>query len=100
MNSSLPTTTFASDDADIGNRMNRAEIRSSAWLASIFSLRMLGLFLILPVFSVYAKALPGGQSATLVGLAMGIYGLASHLVKFRSALPLTNMVARKLSSSA
>ncbi|WP_201747311.1 MFS transporter [Glaciimonas sp. PCH181] len=56
--------------------MTRAEIRSSASLASIFALRMLGLFLILPVFSVYAKTLPGGESATLVGLAMGIYGLA------------------------
>jgi MFS family permease len=44
-------------------------------LASIFALRMLGMFLILPVFSVHAKSLPGGESATLVGLAMGIYGL-------------------------
>lgn len=61
---------------DDSQRMSSAEIRSSASLASIFALRMLGLFLILPVFSVYAKGLPGGQSATLVGLAMGIYGLA------------------------
>lgn len=44
-------------------------------LASIFALRMLGMFLILPVFAVHAKSLPGGDSATLVGLAMGIYGL-------------------------
>lgn len=56
--------------------MTRTEIRSSTSLASIFALRMLGLFLILPVFSIYAKGLPGGQSATLVGLAMGIYGLS------------------------
>lgn len=51
------------------------EIRASTSLASIFALRMLGLFLILPVFSVHARSLPGGDSATLVGLAMGIYGL-------------------------
>ncbi|PUA17552.1 MFS transporter [Glaciimonas sp. PCH181] len=76
MTSSLSSTAVASDDTDVGNRMTRAEIRSSASLASIFALRMLGLFLILPVFSVYAKTLPGGESATLVGLAMGIYGLA------------------------
>jgi MFS family permease len=55
--------------------MSSTEIRASASLASIFALRMLGMFLILPVFSVHAKSLPGGDSATLVGLAMGIYGL-------------------------
>ncbi len=55
--------------------MSRDEIRASTSLASIFALRMLGLFLILPVFSVHAKGLPGGDSATLVGLALGIYGL-------------------------
>lgn len=56
--------------------MSRAEVQASASLASIFALRMLGLFLILPVFSVHAKTLSGGDNATLVGLAMGIYGLA------------------------
>jgi MFS family permease len=55
--------------------MSRAEIRSSLSLASIFALRMLGLFLILPVFAEHARSMPGGQSATLVGLALGIYGL-------------------------
>lgn len=56
-------------------RMSGAEIRTSLSLASIFALRMLGLFLILPVFAVHAKSLPGGDSATLAGLALGIYGL-------------------------
>ncbi|OWW23065.1 MFS transporter [Noviherbaspirillum denitrificans] len=55
--------------------MSRLEIRASASLASIFALRMLGMFLILPVFAVHARSLPGGDSATMVGLAMGIYGL-------------------------
>jgi MFS family permease len=55
--------------------MTATEIRASLSLASIFALRMLGMFLILPVFSVHATTLPGGNSATLVGLAMGIYGL-------------------------
>ena len=55
--------------------MTRTEIRASASLASIFAMRMLGLFLILPVFTIHAKTMPGGSSATLVGLAMGIYGL-------------------------
>lgn len=55
--------------------MTATEIRASASLASIFALRMLGLFLILPVFAVHAQTLPGGDSVTLVGLALGIYGL-------------------------
>jgi MFS family permease len=60
---------------DLSSRMSRDEIRASTSLASIFALRMLGLFLILPIFSVHAKGLPGGDNATLVGLALGIYGL-------------------------
>jgi MFS family permease len=50
-------------------------VRASASLASIFALRMLGMFLILPVFAVHARSMPGGENATLVGLAMGMYGL-------------------------
>jgi MFS family permease len=69
---SFPTT----PDNDASSRMSRAEVKASGALASIFALRMLGLFLILPVFAVHAKTLPGGDSAALVGLAMGIYGLA------------------------
>lgn len=61
--------------AELSSRMTSTEIRASLSLASIFALRMLGMFLILPVFAVHATSLPGGESATLVGLAMGIYGL-------------------------
>ncbi|MBS0308579.1 MAG: MFS transporter [Proteobacteria bacterium] len=56
--------------------MTPVEIRTSASLAAIFALRMLGLFLILPVFAEYAKTLQGGGDASLVGLALGMYGLA------------------------
>lgn len=55
--------------------MTALEVRASVSLASIFGLRMLGLFLILPVFAVHATSLPGGDNAILVGLAMGMYGL-------------------------
>ncbi|NEX61314.1 MFS transporter [Noviherbaspirillum galbum] len=55
--------------------MTPQEVRSSASLASIFALRMLGMFLILPVFAVHARSMPGGDNATLIGLAMGMYGL-------------------------
>lgn len=57
-------------------RMSSVEIRASASLASIFALRMLGLFLILPVFAEHGKTMQGGDSVAMVGLAMGIYGLA------------------------
>ena len=57
------------------DRMTPEERRAGASLASIFALRMLGLFLILPVFSVYAKTLPGGDNLALVGFALGAYGL-------------------------
>ena len=59
--------------------MSPLEVRSAVSLASIFGLRMLGLFLILPVFAVHAKSLPGGDDATLVGLAMGMYGLTQAI---------------------
>ncbi len=67
----MSSTSFA----EPGSSMTRAEIRASGTLASIFALRMLGMFLILPVFAVHARTLPGGDSATMVGLTMGIYGL-------------------------
>lgn len=55
--------------------MTPLERRAAMSLASIYGLRMLGLFLILPVFAVYAATLPSGSDKTLVGLALGIYGL-------------------------
>jgi MFS family permease len=63
------------------NRMSAAEIRASVALASIFALRMLGLFLILPVFAVHARGMPGGDSAALVGIALGVYGLTQGLLQ-------------------
>lgn len=63
------------------DRMTREEIRAGVSLASIFSLRMLGLFLILPIFALSAKTLPGGDNLVLVGLAMGgAYGLTQALL--------------------
>ena len=55
--------------------MTALERRSSVSLALIFALRMLGLFLVLPVFALEARKYPGGDDPALVGLAMGIYGL-------------------------
>nr|WP_315485857.1 MFS transporter [uncultured Undibacterium sp.] len=57
------------------NKMSSSEIRAGASLASIFALRMFGLFLLLPIFAIHAKTLPDGGNVALVGMAMGIYGL-------------------------
>ncbi|NMG76142.1 MFS transporter, partial [Aromatoleum diolicum] len=61
--------------------MTSAEKRAGASLAAIFALRMLGLFLILPVFAVHAHTIPGGDNLTLVGLAIGAYGLTQAFLQ-------------------
>lgn len=61
-------------------KMNPLEMRASLSLASIYGLRMLGMFLILPVFAIYAVNLPGGNSHT-IGLALGTYGLTQALLQ-------------------
>jgi MFS family permease len=63
------------------DRMSPLEIRASLSLASIFALRMLGLFLILPVFAVHAMHLKGGDNHTLVGIALGTYGLTQGMLQ-------------------
>ena len=62
------------------NPMTPTERRAAASLAGIFGLRMLGMFLILPVFALYAKTLPGGDDHTLIGLALGMYGLTQAVL--------------------
>ena len=62
-------------------RMSSQEWRAGASLAGIFGLRMLGLFLILPVFAVHAAHLAGGDNQTLVGAALGAYGLAQAFLQ-------------------
>ena len=55
--------------------MTSAERRAGVALAGVFALRMLGLFLILPVFAVHARALPSGPDTALIGLTLGAYGI-------------------------
>jgi MFS family permease len=61
--------------------MSPAELRAGASLSGVFGLRMLGLFLILPVFAVHAPTLSGGDNLTLVGIALGAYGLAQAILQ-------------------
>ncbi|MDF2467136.1 MAG: putative transporter [Ramlibacter sp.] len=61
--------------------MTATERRASGSLAAIFAARMLGLFLVLPVFALEAARYPGGDDPTLIGLAMGIYGLTQGILQ-------------------
>jgi MFS family permease len=65
----------------MSDAMTRGELRAGASLAGVFGLRMLGLFFVLPVFAVHAPSLAGGDDLTLVGLALGAYGLSQGILQ-------------------
>jgi MFS family permease len=75
--------------------MTPAELRSSFSLSSIYALRMLGLFLVLPVFALEASRYPGGDDPARVGLAMGIYGLTQGLLQIPFGMA-SDWLGRKL----
>lgn len=69
------------------------ERRSTIALASIFAFRMLGLFMILPVFSLYAHDLKGA-TPMLIGIALGVYGLTQALLQIPFGM-LSDKIGRK-----
>ena len=73
--------------------MERKELRAAASLASVFSVRLLGLFMIYPVFATFARHLPGASPYT-IGLALGIYGLTQGLLQMPFGL-LSDRLGRK-----
>lgn len=75
--------------------MTAQERCSTASLASIFALRMLGLFLILPVFALEAKNYHGGNDPAMVGLAIGMYGLTQALFQLPLGI-LSDRIGRKV----
>ena len=76
--------------------MTPVEWRASLSLASIFGLRMLGLFLVLPVFALEASRYPGGDDPALVGLAMGIYGLTQACLQMPFGLASDRLGRKKV----
>ncbi len=62
-------------------RLTATERRASISLALLFAVRMLGLFLLTPIFAVAAPALAGGSNAAKVGLALGAYGLTQAIMQ-------------------
>ncbi len=73
--------------------LTSTERRAAASLGSIFGLRMIGLFMILPVFSLYAHKLEGFTPA-LMGLAIGAYGLTQAAFQIPFGL-LSDRIGRK-----
>jgi predicted MFS family arabinose efflux permease len=75
------------------HRLTAIEIRAAFSLAGIFSLRMLGLFLILPVFAIYAEQLVG-VTPLLIGVAIGAYGLTQALLQIPFGM-ISDRIGRK-----
>jgi MFS family permease len=73
--------------------MSPTEKKAAFSLAFIYMLRMLGLFLILPVFALYAEDLEGA-TPVLVGLAIGVYGLTQALLQMPFGM-LSDRLGRK-----
>lgn len=62
------------------SKMTPREHRAAFSIAGIYTLRMLGLFMILPVFALYAESL-GEVTPLQIGLAIGIYGLTQAVLQ-------------------
>ena len=73
--------------------MTQGERKATMALSGIFALRMLGLFMIIPVFAIYGKVLTGATPA-LIGLAIGIYGLTQAVLQIPVGL-LADRINRK-----
>ena len=73
--------------------MEKQELRAAASLAAVFSVRMLGLFMIYPVFAALARQFSGATPYT-IGLALGVYGLSQGLLQMPFGL-LSDRIGRK-----
>ncbi|MES2204151.1 MAG: MFS transporter, partial [Pseudomonadota bacterium] len=74
-------------------KMSKKELKATSSLALIYAFRMLGLFMILPVFSVYAKTLPA-TTPFLIGLTLGIYGFTQACLQIPFGL-VSDKIGRK-----
>jgi MFS family permease len=74
----VPTVTLTPPDE---SRMTPDERRSAFSLSSIYALRMLGLFMVMPVFMLEARHYEGGDDLSAVGMAMGVYGLVQAVLQ-------------------
>ncbi len=73
-------STQVSMTAPSSQTLQRTELKTTGYMATIFALRMFGLFMILPIFAVYGQELEGA-SPLLIGTAIGAYGLMQALLQ-------------------
>jgi len=78
---------------EISQQLGVIERRAGMSLALIYVFRMLGLFMILPVFAIHAEPLPGA-TPLLIGLALGIYGLTQAILQIPFGF-LSDRIGRK-----
>jgi len=74
-------------------RMNASETRGASALALVFAFRLMGMFMVLPVLATYGMELPGA-SATLIGFAIGGYGISQALLQIPFGM-LSDRIGRK-----
>lgn len=74
--------------------LNSIEKRAAISLALVFGLRMLGLFMIMPVFAIYGQSLEG-YSPLWVGIAIGAYGLTQACLQIPMGM-LSDRYGRKI----
>jgi len=77
----MSATLISKTTSKIPEKMSPVELRASMGLAGVYALRMFGLFIILPVFAFFAEDLPGGDNYTLIGIALGAYGLTQAILQ-------------------
>ncbi|SEW15336.1 MFS transporter [Luteibacter sp. 329MFSha] len=75
------------------SKLSPLERRAALTLAGVISLRLFGLFLVLPVFSVYARAMPDA-TPFLIGLALGVYGIGQMCLQIPLGM-LSDRIGRK-----
>jgi MFS family permease len=98
--STEPAARTAGDDLDAGRAeppspttFTRAEWRATLSLAGVYALRFLGLYMVLPVLSLYARRLPGSTSF-LTGMSLGAYGFTNMLLVLPFGI-LSDKIGRK-----
>ena len=93
----MPARSFIIASVMSQQQLNRTEKRAAFALASVFGIRMLGLFLIMPVMAIYAHEYPD-YSASLDGATLGAYGLTQAFFQIPLGM-LSDRIGRRPVSS-